>query len=256
MSVVMDGGYRQSAMGPPYEGHHGSSHCLSQPDPAAVELRAPATNYQSLTLQRPPQQRRSNGAPAANPRRQLVSSRVSDYLKSLNSMTRSIVLEKEYVEERHASEWRRMDEALQEEVVDDYFMPPDVHAHYGTLPRSHGRSYRSPASPTSEERFSFRNARVLVSRRNSNIHWHNNALAYDSKMPLHTHILLSTASSGVVCAQMCDNLSERSQKGRKVSSYCLDKQVSWQLIGLLRPLLHSVICYSLAVHCIPPPAVE
>jgi hypothetical protein len=69
----------------------------------------------------------------------MVCSRVADYLKSLNSMTRSIVLETEIVEERHAGEWPAMDETLQEEVVDEHFMPPDVHAHYGTLPRSSRR---------------------------------------------------------------------------------------------------------------------
>ena len=62
----------------------------------------------------------------------MVSNAVSDYLKSLNSMTRSIVLEKECVEERHGGEWNAMDEVLQEEVVDDHFMPRDVRAQYGS----------------------------------------------------------------------------------------------------------------------------
>ena len=109
-------------------------------------------HYQSRTLPRP---RRNRAAPSPAPsahnpassRRQMVSSAVSDYLKSLNSMTRSIVLEKEFVEERHAGEWPVMDETLQEEVVDEHFMPPDVHAHYGTLPRS--RSRRSVSSRAS-----------------------------------------------------------------------------------------------------------
>lgn len=65
-----------------------------------------------------------------------MSNTVADYLKSLNSMTRSIVLEKEFVEEKHAGEWPSMDETEQEEVVDEHFMPMNVHAHYGTLPRS------------------------------------------------------------------------------------------------------------------------
>lgn len=144
-------------------GFHLSS--MSQPDPA---VNFGAIQYQSRTLPRPPRPRGGIAPPptaACNSRRRVVSSRVSDYLKSLNSMTRSIVLEKEYVEERHAGEWQRMDETLQEEVVDDYFMPPDVHAHYGTLPRSR-RSLREPRSPSaasSEQRFSFRNARVPVS---------------------------------------------------------------------------------------------
>lgn len=127
--------HRQLSYRPTYENSF-----LSQP----AECGDRSTQCQFRTL---PRQRRNNTrvAPAApvglphNPasaRRQMVSSTVSDYLKSLNSMTRSIVLEKELVEEKHAREWRIMDEAQQEEVVDEHFMPPDVHAHYGTLPRS------------------------------------------------------------------------------------------------------------------------
>ena len=117
---------------------------LSQP---ATSPDCRETHYPSRTLPRP---RRSRGVTPksthdpATSRRQMVSTRVSDYLKSLNSMTRSIVLEKEYVEEKHAGEWIAMDETLQEEVVDDYFMPADVHAHYGTLPRTSTSSYGSP----------------------------------------------------------------------------------------------------------------
>lgn len=110
------------------------------------------THYQFRTL---PRQRRNRVEPTpsvgsthnpSNARRQMVSSAVSDYLKSLNSMTRSIVLEREFVEERHAGEWPVMDETLQEEVVDEHFMPPDVHAHYGTLPQSRRASIASRAS--------------------------------------------------------------------------------------------------------------
>lgn len=72
-----------------------------------------------------------------------MSNTVADYLKSLNSMTRSIVLEKEFVEEKHAGEWPTMDETEQEEVVDEHFMPINVHAHYGTLPRSRPASRAS-----------------------------------------------------------------------------------------------------------------
>ena len=153
-----------------YDGSPAGLHLstMSQPDPS---MSVGATPYRSLTLPRPFRPRGS-GATASTTTgsrsRQLLSSRVSDYLKSLNSMTRSIVLEKEYVEGRHAGEWQSMDETLQEDVVDDYFMPLDVHAHYGTLPRSR-RSYREPRSPSAvsissqDQRFSFRNARVPVS---------------------------------------------------------------------------------------------
>ena len=137
---------------------HDSSHLhssFSQPATAEYDMHCC-----SRTLPRPRQNRKltaphstpqaANGSPSCNPasprrqlvssaasapvlpsRRQLVSNAVSDYLKSLNSMTRSIVLEKECVEERHEGEWSAMDEILQEEVVDDHFMPSDVRAHYG-----------------------------------------------------------------------------------------------------------------------------
>ena len=180
MSAMMESPYHHQSLiggaaggydGAPATGRRCLSSSLSQPDPPAVDFGASATRLHSSTLPRPPQQLRLHAdaattAAPANARRRLVSSRVSDYLKSLNSMARSIVLEKEYVEERHGGEWRSMNEALQEEVVDDYFMPADVHAHYGTLPRSRGRSYREPrspsVSPTRDERLSFRNARVMV----------------------------------------------------------------------------------------------
>ena len=131
-----------------YDSSSPGLHSLSQP---AFPADVAGTHYQSRTLPRP----RRNGHAVVSPtvsaaahvpagfRRRIVSSRVSDYLKSLNSMTRSIVLEKEYVEERHAGQWPAMDETLQEEVVDEHFMPADVHAHYGTLPRSRRTSNSS-----------------------------------------------------------------------------------------------------------------
>ena len=139
---------------------------LSQPA-SAVEIGA--THYHSRTLPRP---RRNHGVsvassvgPTPSTRRQIVSSRVSDYLKSLNSMTRSIVLEKEYVEERHGGEWPVMDETLQEDAVDDYFMPADVHAHYGTLPRSRrssiSGSYREPRCNVADESRLYSSTRVM-----------------------------------------------------------------------------------------------
>lgn len=147
-----------------YEGSAAINSSLSQPVSAA---EVGATPYHSRTLPRP---RRSHGVSAASSvgpastRRQIVSSRVSDYLKSLNSMTRSIVLEKEYVEERHGEEWPVMDETLQEDVVDDYFMPADVHAHYGTLPRSRrssiSGSYREPHCNLDESRL-YSSTRVM-----------------------------------------------------------------------------------------------
>ena len=170
MSTVMErqSRYRQMMDPGSYDGQSAGLHLssMSQPDPS---VNFGATPYQSCTLPRPSRPRGGVPATAASgSRRQILSNRVSDYLKSLNSMTRSIVLEKEYVEERHAGEWQCMDETLQEDVVDDYFMPLDVHAHYGTLPRSRC-SYREPRSPSAastsshDQRFSFRNAWVPVS---------------------------------------------------------------------------------------------
>lgn len=112
-------------------------HSLSQPA-AAADNGAP---YQSRTL--PRQRHRNNStSPAksgvqslASARRQMVTTAVSDYLKSLNSMTRSIVLEREFVEEKHGGEWTAMDEVLREEAVNEHFMPSDVRAHYGSGPR-------------------------------------------------------------------------------------------------------------------------
>lgn len=69
------------------------------------------------------------GQPQAR-NRKLVNSALQDYLKSLNSMTRSIVLETETVEKEHQCEWRQMDHAKREEVVNDHFIPADVRFHY------------------------------------------------------------------------------------------------------------------------------
>ena len=150
-----------------YDGSPAVSSSLSQPA-SATEFGG--AHDRSLTLPRQRHGPATSPVPAASrSRRQIVSSRVSDYLKSLNSMTRSIVLEKEYVEERHAGEWPVMDETLQEEVVDDYFMPPDVHAHYGTLPPSRrsslSGSYREPRCSSSNSNSNSDQSRLFSSTR-------------------------------------------------------------------------------------------
>ena len=63
-------------------------------------------------------------------RRKVVNSAVQDYLKSLNSMTRSIVLETESVEKEHKCEWTDMNNAKKEEMMDRHFIPDDVRMHY------------------------------------------------------------------------------------------------------------------------------
>ena len=45
-------------------------------------------------------------------------------------MTRSIVLETETVEKEHQCEWKKMNDAKREEVVNDHFIPADVRFHY------------------------------------------------------------------------------------------------------------------------------
>ena len=45
-------------------------------------------------------------------------------------MTRSIVLEKETVEKEHQCEWKQMNHAMREEVVNDHFIPAEVRFHY------------------------------------------------------------------------------------------------------------------------------
>lgn len=45
-------------------------------------------------------------------------------------MTRSIVLETETVEKEHQCEWKKMNDAKREEVVNDHFIPADIRFHY------------------------------------------------------------------------------------------------------------------------------
>ena len=55
---------------------------------------------------------------------------LQDYLKSLNSMTRSIVLETETLTHEHHRDWEDMNDARREEVVNDHFIPTGVRAQY------------------------------------------------------------------------------------------------------------------------------
>lgn len=63
-------------------------------------------------------------------RRKLVNSALQDYLKSLNAMTRSIVLETESVEKEHCCDWTKMDEAKKEDIVNEHFVPSGVRLQY------------------------------------------------------------------------------------------------------------------------------
>ena len=79
-----------------------------------------------------PGQRQSENAPSnlTQARRKLVNSAIQDYLKSLNAMTRSIVLETETVEKENHGKWKKMDSTSKDNLVDDHFMPVDVRMQY------------------------------------------------------------------------------------------------------------------------------
>ena len=66
----------------------------------------------------------------AQTRRKLVNNAIQDYLKSLNAMTRSIVLETETVEKENHCNWKKLDTASKEDLVNDHFMPADVRMQY------------------------------------------------------------------------------------------------------------------------------
>lgn len=102
---------------------------------------------------------RAPSADLAHARRKLVSSAVQDYLKSLNAMTRSIVLEKETLEEDHAQNWSSMNVTKREEIEDEHFVPSGVRERYNagaarqryprTAPQTAARLLRAPRGDAS-----------------------------------------------------------------------------------------------------------
>lgn len=60
----------------------------------------------------------------------MVNSALQDYLKSLNAMTRSIVLETETVEKENQCNWTKLDTAKKEDLMNDHFMPAGVRMQY------------------------------------------------------------------------------------------------------------------------------
>eukprot|EP00731_Ephydatia_muelleri_P036456 Em0258g11a len=64
------------------------------------------------------------------PNRSVVSSAVQEYLKSLNFMTRTIVLETETVEKEHRERWTNLDQSRREELVNEHFIPSEVRVQY------------------------------------------------------------------------------------------------------------------------------
>lgn len=80
-----------------------------------------------------PRQKQNNGSGPSSlsqARRKLVNSALQDYLKSLNAMTRSIVLETETVEKENKYNWKKLDVAKKEDLVNDHFMPAGVRMQY------------------------------------------------------------------------------------------------------------------------------
>lgn len=76
--------------------------------------------------------RRNTTAPPglAHARRKVVNTAVQDYFKSLNSIARSIVLEKETVEKEHNFDWSLMNDSSRDEVVNEHFVPTGVRSQY------------------------------------------------------------------------------------------------------------------------------
>ena len=95
----------------PLHHSHRDAHSLSQPA-AMNPLPLPPRSWQ---------------APDPKQARRRI---VQDYLKSLNSMTRCIVLETETLEHSHLRDWRGMNDAKKEEVVNDHFIPTGVRRQY------------------------------------------------------------------------------------------------------------------------------
>lgn len=61
-------------------------------------------------------------------------------------MTRSIVLETESVEKEHHCDWKEMDPAKKENIVNDHFVPTGVRVHYETERASSCCSFASARS--------------------------------------------------------------------------------------------------------------
>ena len=86
--------------------------------------------YNSLPRQHSAAHNTSDSSSLTQARRQIVNSALQDYLKSLNAMTRSIVMETETVEKENKRNWTDMDNAKKEDLVNDHFVPAGVRMHY------------------------------------------------------------------------------------------------------------------------------
>jgi len=63
-------------------------------------------------------------------RRKAVNSAVQDYLMSLNSIARSIVLETKTVEKEHNTDWSAMNDSSREDIVNEHFVPTGIRSQY------------------------------------------------------------------------------------------------------------------------------
>lgn len=89
-------------------------------------------------------------------------------------MARSIVLETETVEKEHEVQWRCMDDAKKEEVVNDHFIPQDIRMHYDfdlSMDRSSSRTSFSSMPP--------------VWGRPQSSHSMNDGVFHENNSPLH-----------------------------------------------------------------------
>lgn len=73
--------------------------------------------------------------------------KLQDYLKSLNSMTRSIVLETETLAHEHHRDWDDMNDARREEVVNNHFIPTGVRVQYERARYVNIDALRVPCGP-------------------------------------------------------------------------------------------------------------
>lgn len=103
----------------------------------------------------------------------MVNSALQDYLKSLNSMTRSIVLETETVEKENKYNWTQLDVAKKEDLVNDHFMPAGVRMLYDSERAASCCSFSSGVSlePAGQDLAVYREDLVVENRLSQPSNW-------------------------------------------------------------------------------------
>ncbi len=165
---------------------------------------------------------RAPSADLANARRKLVSSAVQDYLKSLNAMTRSIVMERETLEEDHGQHWSGLNVTKREEIMNEHFVPSGVRARYQAdarpryphrnRPHSAGRTLRVPqgdgmhlSQPSVWEDYEAENDLVMKNKAASwvsGVHAQELATVHHSCILTHTHTVLCNDYGLVACSSV------------------------------------------------------